>query len=71
MIKPDNTSAGYDAVMKVAKALHESMSQQDIGGYLGANIDAEILARVAIAEWQGINTVPSSCARGEANEKAR
>lgn len=37
-----------DMVERVARALHESMSQQDIMGYLDAKIDAEVLARAAI-----------------------
>lgn len=34
---------------KVARALHESCSQQDINGYLDAKIDCAVLARAALA----------------------
>jgi len=35
-------------VTRVAKAIHESCSRQDVMGYLDAKIDAAILARAAI-----------------------
>ncbi len=41
-----------DRIEAVETALHESMVQQDVNGYLDAKIDAGLLARAAIAAYQ-------------------
>lgn len=50
----------------VARAIHESCSQQDVMGYLDANLDCEILAQAALSAIReaGYVVVPAEPTEG-------
>lgn len=55
-----------EMIERVARALHEKMCEQDVNGYLAAQLDAEGLARAAIeAMREPTEAMTASCGNGE------